>query len=229
MKAHKAHRQPKEFQEAVIQIDRVTRVVKGGRRLRFRATVCIGNHKGKVGIGMGKSKEVQGAIKKAVAQAKKNMITIQLDQNTVAHDVQSKFKSAKVLIKPASEGTGLIAGGAVRTVLELAGIKNVLTKSLGSNNKINTTKATIEALKMLRVTPGQAMRLKTVQQKEEKTAKKAPAKNVPAGKKAAPKKQTAKKAPAKKAAPKATTAKKETAKKAPAKKPAVKKETKSEN
>ena len=219
MKAHKAHRQPKEFQEAVIQIDRVTRVVKGGRRLRFRATVCIGNHKGKVGIGMGKSKEVQGAIQKAVAQAKKNMISIQLDQNTVAHDVQSKFKSAKVLIKPASEGTGLIAGGAVRTVLELAGIKNVLTKSLGSNNKINTTKATIEALKMLRVTPGQAARLKTVQQKEEKAVKKAPAKKAPGAKK-----ETAKKAPAKKAAPK-----KETAKKAPAKKPAVKKETKSEN
>jgi|SaaInlV_150m_DNA_6_1039752.scaffolds.fasta_scaffold40912_2 small subunit ribosomal protein S5 len=244
MKAHKAHRQPKEFQEAVIQIDRVTRVVKGGRRLRFRATVCIGNHKGKVGIGMGKSKEVQGAIKKAVAQAKKNMITIQLDQNTVAHDVQSKFKSAKVLIKPASEGTGLIAGGAVRTVLELTGIKNVLTKSLGSNNKINTTKATIEALKMLRITPGQAMRLKTVQQKEEKAVKHAPAKQAPTGKKAAPKKHTAKKAapkattakketvkqaPTKKAAPKATTAKKETAKQAPAKKTAVKKETKSEN
>jgi len=218
MKAHKAHRQPKEFQEAVIQIDRVTRVVKGGRRLRFRATVCIGNHKGKVGIGMGKSKEVQGAIQKAVAQAKKNMVSIQLDQNTVAHDVQSKFKSAKVLIKPASEGTGLIAGGAVRTVLELAGVKNVLTKSLGSNNKINTTKATIEALKMLRVTPGQAMRLKTVQMNEEKAVKKAPAKKAPAAKK-----ETAKKAPAKKAAPKTT------AKKAPAKKPAVKKETKSDN
>jgi small subunit ribosomal protein S5 len=218
MKAHKAHRQPKEFQEAVIQIDRVTRVVKGGRRLRFRATVCIGNQKGKVGIGMGKSKEVQGAIQKAVAQAKKNMVSIQLDQNTVAHDVQSKFKSAKVLIKPASEGTGLIAGGAVRTVLELAGVKNVLTKSLGSNNKINTTKATIEALKMLRVTPGQAMRLKTVQMNEEKAVKKAPAKKAPAAKK-----ETAKKAPAKKAAPKTT------AKKAPAKKPAVKKETKSDN
>jgi len=214
MKAHKAHRQPKEFQEAVIQIDRVTRVVKGGRRLRFRATVCIGNHKGKVGIGMGKSKEVQGAIQKAVAQAKKNMVSIQLDQNTVAHDVQSKFKSAKVLIKPASEGTGLIAGGAVRTVLELAGVKNVLTKSLGSNNKINTTKATIEALKMLRVTPGQAMRLKTVQMNEEKAVKKAPAKKAPAAKK-----ETAKKARTKKAAPKTT------AKKAPAKKPAVKKES----
>ena len=218
MKAHRAHKKPKEFQESVIQIDRVTRVVKGGRRLRFRATVCIGNRKGKVGIGMGKSKEVQGAIQKAVAQAKKNMITIKLDENTVAHDVQSKFKSAKVLIKPASEGTGLIAGGAVRTVLELVGVKNVLTKSLGSNNKINTTKATIEALKMLRVTPAQAKRLQTVKQEEAKTADKKPAKKAPA-KKAAPKKEAAKKAPAKKAAPK-----KEVAKKAPAKK-----ETKSEN
>jgi len=218
MKAHRAHKKPKEFQESVIQIDRVTRVVKGGRRLRFRATVCIGNRKGKVGIGMGKSKEVQGAIQKAVAQAKKNMITIKLDENTVAHDVQSKFKSAKVLIKPASEGTGLIAGGAVRTVLELVGVKNVLTKSLGSNNKINTTKATIEALRMLRVTPAQAKRLQTVKQEEAKTADKKPAKKAPA-KKAAPKKEAAKKAPAKKAAPK-----KEVAKKAPAKK-----ETKSEN
>ena len=218
MKAHRAHKKPKEFQESVIQIDRVTRVVKGGRRLRFRATVCIGNRKGKVGIGMGKSKEVQGAIQKAVAQAKKNMITIKLDENTVAHDVQSKFKSAKVLIKPASEGTGLIAGGAVRTVLELVGVKNVLTKSLGSNNKINTTKATIEALRMLRVTPSQAKRLQTVKQEEAKTADKKPAKKAPA-KKAAPKKEAAKKAPAKKAAPK-----KEVAKKAPAKK-----ETKSEN
>ena len=150
MKAHKAHRQPKEFQEAVIQIDRVTRVVKGGRRLRFRATVCIGNHKGKVGIGMGKSKEVQGAIQKAVAQAKKNMISIQLDQNTVAHDVQSKFKSAKVLIKPASEGTGLIAGGGVRAVLEAAGVKNVLTKSLGSNNHLSVVSATLDGLLQLR-------------------------------------------------------------------------------
>ena len=218
MKAHRAHKKPKEFQESVIQIDRVTRVVKGGRRLRFRATVCIGNRKGKVGIGMGKSKEVQGAIQKAVAQAKKNMITIKLDEHTVAHDVQSKFKSAKVLIKPASEGTGLIAGGAVRTVLELVGVKNVLTKSLGSNNKINTTKATIEALRMLRVTPAQAKRLQTVKQEEAKTADKKPAKKAPA-KKAAPKKEAAKKAPAKKAAPK-----KEVAKKAPAKK-----ETKSEN
>ena len=171
MKAHRAHKKPKEFQESVIQIDRVTRVVKGGRRLRFRATVCIGNRKGKVGIGMGKSKEVQGAIQKAVAQAKKNMITIKLDEHTVAHDVQSKFKSAKVLIKPASEGTGLIAGGAVRTVLELVGVKNVLTKSLGSNNKINTTKATIEALRMLRVTPAQAKRLQTVKQEEAKNCR----------------------------------------------------------
>jgi small subunit ribosomal protein S5 len=217
MKAHKAHKQPKEFQESVIQIDRVTRVVKGGRRLRFRATVCIGNRKGQVGIGMGKSKEVQGAIQKAVAQAKKNMIKIKLDESTIAHDVQSKFKSAKVLIKPASEGTGLIAGGAVRTVLELVGVKNVLTKSLGSNNKINTTKATIEALKMLRVTPAQAKRLQSVKQEEEKSVSKAPAKKAPA-----------KKAPAKKAPVNKTEAKKAPAKKAPAKK-APAKETKSEN
>ncbi len=170
MRAHRGPKKPKEYQEAVIQIDRVTRVVKGGRRLRFRATVCIGNQKGKVGVGLGKSKEVTGAIQKAVARAKKNMITIKLDQSTIAHEIQAKFKSANVLIKPASQGTGLIAGGAVRTVLELAGIKNVLTKSLGSNNKINTTRATIEALKTLRVTPAMAKRLQTVQTQEQKVA-----------------------------------------------------------
>ncbi|MBU1018355.1 MAG: 30S ribosomal protein S5 [Patescibacteria group bacterium] len=161
----------KEFDEEVIQIDRVTRVVKGGRRLRFRATVVIGDRKKRVGIGIGKSTEVQGAIKKAVAKAKKNLITINSFQSTVPHRIQTKFKSAKVLLIPAGEGTGIIAGGAVRKVVELAGIKNILSKSLGSNNKLNCTKATYEALKALRYREDKK---KAVEPKQETTEKEEP-------------------------------------------------------
>jgi len=142
--------EPREFEEEVIQIDRVTRVVKGGRRLRFRTTVVLGNKKGKVGIGIGKSTEVQGSIKKAVAKAKKNIIKVNIYQGTVPHRIQTKFKSAKVLLIPACEGTGIIAGGAIRKVVELAGIQNILSKSLGSSNKINCVKATLNALAKLR-------------------------------------------------------------------------------
>ena len=121
MKSHRKNFKPKkEFEESVIQIDRVTRVVKGGRRLRFRATVCVGNKKGKVGVGIGKSNEVSGAIQKAVNSAKKTMINVPLFNGTIPHDHQVKFKSAKVLFKPAQPGTGVIAGGAVRTVLEFS-------------------------------------------------------------------------------------------------------------
>lgn len=193
--AHKKGRNKavtKEFEETVIQIDRVTRVVKGGRRLRFRATVVIGNRRGKVGLGLGKSVEVAGAIQKAVAQAKRNMITVPLDKGTVPHDVQVKFKSSKIRILPAGPGTGIIAGGSVRKVLELAGIKNVLSKSLGSSNRVNNAKATIEGLKMLRETP------RMLKEKAKKTAAKAEAPAKPEKKEAAPKKETAKKAPAKK-------------------------------
>jgi small subunit ribosomal protein S5 len=143
----------KEFGEAVIQIDRVTRVVKGGRRLRFRATVCVGNNKGKVGLGIGKSNEVVGAIQKATHKAKKNMVTVPLDGTTIPHDIRVKFKGSQLLLLPASEGTGLIAGGTVRKVLELAGVKNVLSKAYGSNNRVNVAKVTVEGLKQLRETP----------------------------------------------------------------------------
>lgn len=191
MKAHKKQtRREKEFQEAVIQIDRVTRVVKGGRRLRFRATVCIGDMNGKVGLGIGKSNEVRNAIEKAIAKAKKNMITVNLDGDTIPHDLRSKFKSAVVYMKPASEGTGIIAGGAIRKVLELAGVKNILTKSLGSTNKLNTAKVTVQALDSLRVTPKM--------EKENKTTKTTAAKVENTTKKAPAKKPVAKKAPAKK-------------------------------
>ncbi|EKD48102.1 MAG: 30S ribosomal subunit protein S5 [uncultured bacterium] len=142
--------EPKEFEEEVIEIDRVTRVVKGGRRMRFRATVVIGNKKGKVGMGIGKATEVQAAIKKAVSKAKKNMKKINLFRDSIPHKVQAKFKSAKILLIPAGKGTGIIAGGATRKVAELVGIKNILSKSFGSSNKINCVKATFKALLNLR-------------------------------------------------------------------------------
>lgn len=152
--AHKKSRAPmkeaKEYDEEVIQIDRVTRVVKGGRRLRFRATVAIGNRKGKVGIGIGKSTEVAGAIKKAVSSAKRNIIRVPLINETIPHDIKIKHKGSRIIMLPASEGTGIIAGGAVRKVVELAGIKNILSKSFGTNNRVVNTQATYNALGLLR-------------------------------------------------------------------------------
>lgn len=156
----------KEFEEEVVQVDRVTRVVKGGRRLRFRATVVIGNKKGTVGYGIGKATEVQQAIQKAVAKAKKRLIKVPVYNGTIPHLVQVKFKASKVLMKPASLGTGIIAGGAVRQILELAGVHNVLSKSLGSNNKINTTKATYQALQLLRERPNMETDAQKVKKEE---------------------------------------------------------------
>lgn len=142
-------REPKEFEEEVLQIDRVTRVVAGGRRLRFRATVVIGNRKGRVGVGLGKASEVAVAIQKAIAKAKKSLMTVPITNDTIPHPVNQKFKAAKIMIKPAHAGTGIIAGGAVRKILELAGVKNVLSKCFGTSNKIANAKATIMALKKL--------------------------------------------------------------------------------
>lgn len=153
-------REPKEYEEEVIQIDRVTRVVKGGRKLRFRATVVIGNRKGKVGIGIGKSHEVTGAIQKGIAKAKRNLVTVPIDGTTIPHDLKIKFKASKILFLPAGPGTGIIAGGAIRKILELTGIKDILSKSYGTTNKVNNTKATLEALKRFRITPGMAKRKK---------------------------------------------------------------------
>jgi small subunit ribosomal protein S5 len=205
-------REPKEFEEEVIQIDRVTRVVKGGRRLRFRATVVIGDKKGRVGYGIGKSTEVQSAIQKAVTKAKKNLIEVPLYSGTIPHQIQVKFKAAIVFLKPAGRGTGIIAGGAVRKVLDLAGVKNVLSKSLGSNNKLNTTKAAYQALSKLRLRP----ELETDKEK----SKKAPVD------KAAPqvKKISKKKAKEMVDADKRGNVKKATTKQPAAKKPAAKKE-----
>ncbi|MFH1284262.1 MAG: 30S ribosomal protein S5 [Candidatus Peregrinibacteria bacterium] len=174
-------REPKEFDEQVIEIDRVTKVVKGGRRLRFRATVAIGNRKGKIGIGIGKSNEVTGAIQKAIAKAKKGLISIPLDGSTIPHDIRIKLKASDILLMPAAPGTGIIAGGTVRKVLELAGVKDILSKSFGTTNKVNNTKATYEALKQLRVTPRMSRRkLEATQQKP--VAATAPAPETPAKK-----------------------------------------------
>lgn len=143
-------REPKEFGEHVLKIQRVTRVVKGGRRMRFRATVVIGNRKGKVGLGSGKSGEVQSAVQKAVADAKKQMITVPIVKGTIPHDVDQKFKAAQVRLVPASEGTGIIAGGALRPILELSGVKNILSKRYGTSNNLINAQATMLALASLK-------------------------------------------------------------------------------
>lgn len=136
----------KQYDERVVNIDRVARVVKGGRRFRFRALVVVGDRKGKVGIGIAKGADVTTAISKAVETAKKNFVMIKLYNDTIPHEAEAKVGGARILVKPAAPGTGLIAGGVVRTVLEVAGISNALSKSLGSSNKINTAYATMEAL-----------------------------------------------------------------------------------
>ncbi len=136
-----------EFNDEVIDLRRVTKVTKGGRNLHFSATVAVGDGKGRIGIGSGKSNEVVEAIKKARMQAVKNVHTIDIvDGRTISHEIIGRRGAAKVLIKPAKAGTGIIAGGPVRTVLELAGLKDVVSKSLGSNTKINTARATMDAL-----------------------------------------------------------------------------------
>ncbi len=140
----------KEFEEVVINIDRVSRVVKGGRRFRFKALVVIGDGKKRVGIGVSKGADVQAAIAKATAVAKKSIVEIPIYNNTIPHEVTAKLGGAKVLMMPAAPGTGIIAGGTVRSILNVTGISNVLSKSLGSSNKVNTAYATIEALTMLR-------------------------------------------------------------------------------
>ena len=139
-----------EFEEVIVNIGRVTKVVKGGRRFRFTALIVVGNRNGLVGFGFGKSKEVPDAIKKAVDDAFKNIIEVKRKGSTIPHDIEVKFNASKILLKPASEGTGGIAGGSTRPVIELAGIKDILTKSLGSNNSANVVRATIKALSMLK-------------------------------------------------------------------------------
>lgn len=138
-----------EFFEEVLAIDRVTRVVAGGRRLRFRATVIVGNRNGKIGIGTGKANEVMLAVQKAVTRAKKTMTRIAIVKDSVPFPIDFKYKSARIMLMPASEGTGIIAGGPIRKVIEIAGIKNILSKSHGSSNKISASRAALGALQAL--------------------------------------------------------------------------------
>lgn len=138
-----------EWSERVVQIRRVTKVVKGGKKLSFRAIVIVGNQKGQVGVGCAKAAEVIIAIQKAIADGRKNLITVPIFKKTIPHPIVGRSGAGSVMLRPASEGTGIIAGGAVRSVLELAGIENILCKSLGSKSPLNSTNATLEALKNL--------------------------------------------------------------------------------
>ena len=142
-------REEKQFEELVINIDRVSRVVKGGRRFRFKALVVVGDRKNKVGVGVAKGQDVTAAIAKATNVAKKNMVEIALEGDTIPHEVEKTVTGAHVLLKPAAPGTGIIAGGVVRQIIGVTGIRNMLSKSLGSTNKVNIAYATVDALKSL--------------------------------------------------------------------------------
>jgi small subunit ribosomal protein S5 len=148
-KRFRQKREKPEFDQKLLDLARVTRVVKGGRRFSFRATMVIGNRKGRVGLGVAKGTDVSVAITKAIADAKKNMVNVVRTDSTISFEVREKFGAAKVMIKPAKEGKGIVAGGAMRSVIELAGIKDITAKSFGSSNKINVAKATIKSLTML--------------------------------------------------------------------------------
>lgn len=168
-----APREEKIFNEHVISIDRVARVVSGGRRFRFKALVAVGDGKQRVGVGVSKGMDVQSAVAKATEKAKKQLVTIPIVNATIPHEVEAKLGGAKVLLMPATPGTGIIAGGAVRSIMGLTGVTNLLAKALGSNNKVNNSYATLEALRKL------------VPRDEWVTTKNAPAKAAPKAEKKA--------------------------------------------
>jgi len=205
----KADAGAKEYDDITIAVDRVSRTVAGGRRMRFKALVAIGNHKNKVGIGVAKGNDVTTAVAKATSKAKKSMITFSMDGETICHETRTKVTGADVLMKPAAPGTGIIAGGTVRAIMGLTGVKNLISKSLGSTNKVNIAYAVIEGLRA------------QVPRKDWTGNEGKPAMKVEKTEKAETKKVAAK-------AEKAE-AKKPAAKKTAAKKPAVKKSAKKED
>lgn len=234
---------PKEFDEMTIAVDRVSRTVAGGRRMRFKALVAIGNHKNKVGIGVAKGNDVTTAVAKATSKAKKTMITFNMDGETICHETRTKVTGADVLMKPAAPGTGIIAGGTVRAIMGLTGVKNLISKSLGSTNKVNIAYAVIEGLRQQvpRKDWNGAKDAKHVKaEKVAEPAKKAVKSAAEPAKKAVKAEKTEKvakaekveepaKKVAKKPAAKKTAAKKETAKRESAKKAATKKSAKKED
>lgn len=146
--------QPKDdFEQYIVDLARVTRVMAGGKRMRFRACVVVGNKKGDVGLGVAKGQDVTMAVQKAALKARKNLLHVPIVNDTIPHPIEHKFSSARVLLKPARRGRGLIAGGAIRVVLEAAGVPNVVSKMMGSRNKINNVSAVMEALRLLRPEP----------------------------------------------------------------------------
>jgi small subunit ribosomal protein S5 len=150
MEQNYQHRAPKEFEEKVIEVNRVSKKTKGGNQISFSVLVVIGNKKGKVGAGLGKAPDVLSAIKKGVRIAKRKLIEVPIVNQTIPHDIYVKKGAAKIIFKPAAEGTGIIAGGAIRTVVEVSGIGNIVSKRLGSRNKISNVRATLEAFKSLK-------------------------------------------------------------------------------
>jgi small subunit ribosomal protein S5 len=164
---HGGERAPREFDQKVVEVTRVTRVTSGGKRMRFRALVVVGDRKGRIGMGLRKGADVADSVNKAVATAKKHMITLPLAGETVPHEIKIKFKSARLLIKPARTGSGIIAGGAVRGCMELAGVKNVVTKSHGSSNKVNVIKAVFAAFDSMKSHAELKARLKKPEVKSE--------------------------------------------------------------
>lgn len=150
-KNSKSKEQENKWEERVVQVRRVTKVVKGGKKLSFRAILVVGDERGQVGVGIGKASDVIGAVKKAVTDAKKNLITIPLTKfNSIPHPINGISGAAKVIMRPSAQGSGVIAGGSVRTVLELAGVKNILAKQLGSSNPLNNARAALDALSNLK-------------------------------------------------------------------------------
>ncbi|MBO7582535.1 MAG: 30S ribosomal protein S5 [Treponema sp.] len=141
--------QPKEFIEKLVKLNRTSKTVKGGRRMSFSALTVVGDQKGRVGFGFGKANDVSEAIRKSIDKAKRNLITVPLKNGTIPHDVQAEYKSSSVLLRPACSGTGIIAGGPVRAVMEAVGVTDVLSKSLGSNSSVNVVRATFEAINSL--------------------------------------------------------------------------------